>query len=157
MFETILIANRGEIACRIIATCRRMGIRAIAVYSDADAEEPPRAAGRRRGANWAAAFARELPQHRAHSRVPPKQTGAQAIHPGYGFLSENAEFAEACAAAGMVFIGPPAAAIRAMGSKAAAKELMRKAGVPLTPGYDGADQSPEFLAAAGGRRSATRS
>ena len=144
MFDSILIANRGEIACRIIATCRRMGIRAVAVYSDADATS--------RHVRLADATVRIGPPPSRESYLnierileAAKQTGAQAIHPGYGFLSENAEFAEACAAAGVVFIGPPAAAIRAMGSKAAAKEIMRKAGVPLTPGYDGAEQSGEFL------------
>jgi len=144
MFETILIANRGEIACRIIATCRRMGIRAVAVYSDADAHS--------RHVRLADAAVRigPAPSRESYLNVEcilgaAKQTGAQSIHPGYGFLSENAEFAEACAAAGLVFIGPPATAIRAMGSKAAAKELMRKAGVPLTPGYNGGEQAPEFL------------
>lgn len=144
MFETILIANRGEIACRVIATCRRLGIRAIAVYSDADAHS--------RHVRLADAAVRIGPAPSRESYLnmarildAAKQTGAQAIHPGYGFLSENTEFAEACSHAGIVFIGPPPAAIRAMGSKAAAKELMRKAGVPLTPGYDGAEQSPEFL------------
>jgi 3-methylcrotonyl-CoA carboxylase alpha subunit len=146
MFETILIANRGEIACRIIATCRRMGIRAVAVYSDADAKS--------RHVRLADAAVRigPAPSRESYLNIErildaAKQTGAQAIHPGYGFLAENAEFAEACASAGVVFIGPPPAAIRAMGSKAAAKELMRKAGVPLTPGYEGAEQSPEFLQA----------
>lgn len=146
MFETILIANRGEIACRIIATCRRMGIRAVAVYSDADAKS--------RHVRLADAAVRigPAPSRESYLNIErildaAKQTGAQAIHPGYGFLAENADFAEACKHAGIVFIGPPPAAIRAMGSKAAAKELMRKAGVPLTPGYDGAEQSPEFLQA----------
>ncbi len=144
MFDSILIANRGEIACRIIATCRKMGIRAIAVYSDADAMG--------RHVRWADAAVRIGPPPSRESYLnierileAAKLTGVQAIHPGYGFLSESAEFAEACAAAGVVFIGPPAAAIRAMGSKAAAKEIMRKAGVPLTPGYGGAEQSSEFL------------
>ena len=144
MFDTILIANRGEIACRVIATCRRMGIRAIAVYSDADANS--------RHVRLADAAVRIGPPPARESYLAidriidaAKTSGAQAIHPGYGFLAENAEFAEACARAGIVFIGPPPAAIRAMGSKAAAKELMRRAGVPLTPGYDGANQDPEFL------------
>lgn len=144
MFNSILIANRGEIACRIIATCRKMGIRAVAVYSDADAKS--------RQVRLADAAVRIGPPPSRESYLnierileAAKQTSAQAIHPGYGFLSENAEFAEACAAAGIVFIGPPAAAIRAMGSKAAAKEIMRKAGVPLTRGYDGGEQSGEFL------------
>jgi 3-methylcrotonyl-CoA carboxylase alpha subunit len=144
MFDTILIANRGEIACRIIATCRKMGIRAVAVYSDADAQS--------RHTRLADAAVRIGPPPSRESYLnierildAAKQTGARAIHPGYGFLSENEEFAEACARVGLVFIGPTPEAIRAMGSKAAAKELMRRAGVPLTPGYDGTNQDPEFL------------
>src|SRR5258708_4825420 len=143
-FGKILIANRGEIACRIIATCRRLGIRAVAVYSDADAPS--------RHVRLADEAARIGPPPARQSYIAidrildaAKKSGAQAIHPGYGFLSENAEFAEACATAGIVFIGPSPAAIRAMGSKAAAKELMRKAGVPLTPGYGGAHQAAAFL------------
>jgi len=145
MFDAILIANRGEIACRVIATCRRMGIRAIAVYSDADANS--------RHVRLANAAVRIGPPPARESYLAidriidaAKTSGAQAVHPGYGFLAENAEFAEACAQAGIIFIGPPPAAIRAMGSKAAAKELMRKAGVPLTPGYGGTNQDPKFLA-----------
>ena len=144
MFKKILIANRGEIACRVAATARRMAIKTVAVYSDADA-----------GAKHVAACDEAV--HIGGSA--PKDsylrwqkiievalaTGAQAVHPGYGFLSENADFATACVAAGLVFIGPPASAIEAMGSKAAAKQLMEKAGVPLMPGYHGADQSPELL------------
>jgi 3-methylcrotonyl-CoA carboxylase alpha subunit len=145
MFSTILIANRGEIACRVIATCRRMGIRVVAVYSDADADS--------RHVRLADAAMRIGPPPARESFLAidriieaARASGAQAIHPGYGFLSENADFAEACARAGIVFIGPSPAAIRAMGSKAAAKELMRKAGVPLTPGYDGANQDATILA-----------
>src|SRR6516225_8866236 len=144
MFDTILIANRGEIACRIIATCRRLGIRTIAVYSDADA--------RSRHVRLADAALHIGPAPATESYLAidrvidaARKSGAQAIHPGYGFLAENADFADACAAAGIVFIGPPSAAIRAMGSKAAAKALMRDAGVPLTPGYDGENQEPDFL------------
>ena len=125
-----------------------MGIRAVVVYSDADAKS--------RHVRLADAAVRIGPPPSRESYLniarileAAKQTGAQAIHPGYGFLSENAEFAEACAAAGIVFIGPSAAAIRAMGSKAAAKEIMRKAGVPLTPGYGGAEQSARVFAKAG--------
>ncbi|HLV29907.1 MAG TPA: acetyl/propionyl/methylcrotonyl-CoA carboxylase subunit alpha [Burkholderiaceae bacterium] len=144
MFDTLLIANRGEIACRVAATARRMGVRTVAVYSDADAHArhvaacdmavhiggaEPRASYLRADAIIAAA----------------KQTGAQAIHPGYGFLSENEAFAKACADAGIAFVGPPAAAIAAMGSKSAAKALMEKAGVPLVPGYHGDNQDPDFL------------
>jgi 3-methylcrotonyl-CoA carboxylase alpha subunit len=144
MFDTILIANRGEIACRIIATCRRMGIRTVAVYSDADVHSLYT-----RLADLAIRIG-QPPSRESYLNIErildaAKRSGAQAIHPGYGFLSENEGFAEACAQAGIVFIGPSPAAIRAMGSKAAAKELMRKASVPLTPGYDGTNQSPEFL------------
>ncbi len=144
MFDTILIANRGEIACRIIATCRKMGIRTVAVCSDADAQSlHARLADT--AVRIGAAPSRESYLNVDRILDTARQTGAQAIHPGYGFLSENAEFAEACARAGIVFIGPTPAAIRAMGSKAAAKELIRNAGVPLTPGYDGANQDPAYL------------
>ena len=145
MFDKILIANRGEIACRVARTARRMGIRTVAVYSDADSDAlhvgvcdeafrlgppPPRESYLNGDAIIAIA----------------RRTGAQAIHPGYGFLSENAAFATACAAAGIVFIGPPPAAIAAMGSKSAAKRIMGEAGVPLVPGYHGDDQDPALLA-----------
>ncbi len=144
LFESILIANRGEIACRVIATCRRLGIRTIAVYSDADST-----ARHVRMADTAVRIGKP-PARESYLSIPAileaaKKTGAQAIHPGYGFLSENADFADACAAQGIVFIGPPASAIRAMGSKAAAKALMRIAGVPMTPGYDGSEQDADFL------------
>ena len=136
MFQKILIANRGEIACRVIATCRRLGIATVAVYSAADAHA--------RHVDLAdEAWPIGPPPARQSYLVIEKiidaacRSGAQAIHPGYGFLAENATFAEACAAAGIVFIGPPPAAIRAMGSKAAAKTLMQHAGVPLVPGYHG--------------------
>ncbi|HSC63106.1 MAG TPA: biotin carboxylase N-terminal domain-containing protein, partial [Caldimonas sp.] len=145
MFTKILIANRGEIACRVIKTARRMGIATVAVYSDADAS-----ARHVRMADEAVhigpAAARESYLVGARIIAAAKATGAQAIHPGYGFLSENDAFAEQCAAEGLVFIGPPASAIRAMGSKSAAKTLMAKAGVPLTPGYHGDDQDPAMLA-----------
>jgi len=144
MFNKILIANRGEIACRVIKTARRMGIRTVAVYSEADAN-----ARHVRLADEAVllgpAAARESYLVAEKILDAARRTGAQAIHPGYGFLSENADFAEACAANGVVFIGPPASAIRAMGSKSAAKSLMGSAGVPLTPGYHGDDQTPELL------------
>ncbi len=144
LFDKILIANRGEIACRVMRTAKRLGIATVAVYSEADAHalhvatadeavligKPP---------------ARESYLDIARIIDAAKQTGAQAIHPGYGFLSENAAFATACETAGIVFIGPPAAAIRAMGSKAEAKALMAKAGVPLVPGYHGAEQSDARL------------
>ncbi|SFB25687.1 3-methylcrotonyl-CoA carboxylase alpha subunit [Collimonas sp. OK607] len=144
MFTKILIANRGEIACRVAATARRMGIKTVAVYSDADA-----------GAKHVAvcdeavligpAAAKESYLRADKIIEVALATGAQAIHPGYGFLSENAKFAQACAEAGLVFIGPPASSISAMGSKSAAKELMEKAQVPLVPGYHGENQDADFL------------
>jgi len=146
MFHKILIANRGEIACRVIRTANRMGVATVAVYSEADAGAlhvamadearligpPPARDSYLKGDRIIAAA---------------KETGAEAIHPGYGFLSENPEFAEACAKAGLVFIGPPASAMRAMGSKAAAKSLMQQAAVPVVPGYHGDDQDPANLLA----------
>ena len=144
MFSKVLIANRGEIACRVIATCRRLGIATVAVYSDAD-----RNARHVRLADEAIhigpAAARESYLRSDAILDAARRSGAQAIHPGYGFLSENADFADACVAAGIAFIGPPASAIRAMGDKSAAKALMAKAGVPLTPGYHGDQQAPDFL------------
>ncbi|MCG2575912.1 acetyl/propionyl/methylcrotonyl-CoA carboxylase subunit alpha [Dechloromonas sp. XY25] len=144
MFNKILIANRGEIACRVIKTARRMGIRTVAVYSEADAN-----ARHVRLADEAVllgpAAARESYLVADKIIDACKRTGAQAVHPGYGFLSENEEFAEALAANGITFIGPPASAIRAMGSKSEAKKLMGKAAVPLTPGYHGDDQTPDLL------------
>jgi 3-methylcrotonyl-CoA carboxylase alpha subunit len=144
MLESVLIANRGEIACRIIRTARQLGMRTIAVYSEADAD---------------ALFVQMADE--AHLIGPPparesylridriievaKRTNATSIHPGYGFLSERAEFAEACAANGIVFVGPPASAIKAMGLKDAAKTLVQQAGVPVVPGYHGSKQDPDFL------------
>jgi 3-methylcrotonyl-CoA carboxylase alpha subunit len=144
MFPSVLIANRGEIACRVMRTARRLGLRTIAVYSDADAD---------------AVFVRMADE--AHRIGPPparesyllgdtilavaQASGAACIHPGYGFLSENAEFAEACHKAGIAFVGPPASAIRAMGLKDAAKSLVERAGVPVVPGYHGPKQEPAFL------------
>ena len=146
MFNKILIANRGEIACRVIKTARRMGIATVAVYSEADAN-----ARHVRMADEAVligpAAASESYLRADRILYAAKSSGAQAVHPGYGFLSENDGFADACAAAGIVFIGPPASAIRAMGSKSAAKSLMAQAGVPLTPGYHGDNQDPAFLEA----------
>jgi 3-methylcrotonyl-CoA carboxylase alpha subunit len=149
VFEALLIANRGEIACRVIRTARALGLRTVAVYSEADRE----------------ALHVEL-AHEAHCIGPPRaresylcaerileaarRSRAEAIHPGYGFLSENADFAEACAGAGLAFVGPPPEAIRAMGQKGAAKERMLAAGVPVVPGYHGADQSDAALARAAG-------
>ncbi|MCA9679936.1 MAG: hypothetical protein KC464_33200, partial [Myxococcales bacterium] len=145
MFDKILIANRGEIACRVIQTARRMGIKTVAVYSEADA-----GARHVRLADEAVligpAAARESYLVIERILEAARQTGAQAIHPGYGFLSENEAFCEACDAAGITFIGPPVSAIRAMGSKSEAKKLMEAAGVPLTPGYHGDDQDPALLA-----------
>jgi 3-methylcrotonyl-CoA carboxylase alpha subunit len=145
MFDKILIANRGEIACRIAATARRLGVRTVAVYSDADA------------ASRHVAFADEAvrigppPARDSYLQgalivTAAKASGAQAIHPGYGFLSENEGFARAVADAGLVFIGPPPRALAAMGSKSEAKALMQSAAVPLVPGYHGADQDPALLA-----------
>lgn len=144
MFSKILIANRGEIACRIIHTARKMGIRTVAVYSDADRDAMHVALADEAIAIGAApARASYLDGEKIIAAA--KTSGAEAIHPGYGFLSENAGFAEACAAAGLVFIGPPAAAIRAMGGKSEAKALMSKAGVPVVPGYHSKDQAEERL------------
>ena len=146
MFDRILIANRGEIACRIVRTARRLGIETVAVHSDADAGAlHVKQADRAVRIGPAPAAESYLVGERIIEAA--RQTGAQAIHPGYGFLSENAGFAEACAAAGIVFIGPPPDAIRAMGSKSAAKALMEKANVPVVPGYHGAGQDPDALAA----------
>jgi 3-methylcrotonyl-CoA carboxylase alpha subunit len=144
VFTKILIANRGEIACRVAVTARRMGIATVAVYSDADAGAKHVAVCDEAVAIGPAA-AKESYLRADKIIQAALATGAQAIHPGYGFLSENADFAQACAAAGLVFIGPPAAAIRAMGSKSAAKVLMEKAGVPLVPGYHGDNQDADFL------------
>ena len=150
MFKKILIANRGEIACRVAATARRLGIRTVAVYSSADAN-----ARHVRACDEAVLIGGAAPRDsylRADRILEvAKATGAQAVHPGYGFLSENAAFAQACADAGIVFIGPPPAAIAAMGSKSAAKTLMEQAGVPLVPGYHGADNDPTLLAAEAAR------
>ncbi len=145
MFKKILIANRGEIACRVAATARRMAIRTVAVYSDADAQ------ARHVGAcDEAVHIGGSAPQdsYLRWERVieAAKATGAQAIHPGYGFLSENEAFARACAEAGLVFVGPPPSAIQAMGLKAESKQLMERAGVPLVPGYHGSSQDPALLA-----------
>src|SRR5260370_32931948 len=144
MFASVLIANRGEIACRVARTAARLGLRTIAVYSQADAN---------------ALHVRQCDEAYPIGPAPAaesylvidrlidvaRQSGAQCIHPGYGFLSENAEFAEACAKAGIVFVGPPPSAIRAMGLKDRAKVLMEQAGVPVVPGYHGERQEPAFL------------
>jgi 3-methylcrotonyl-CoA carboxylase alpha subunit len=150
MFSKILIANRGEIACRVIKTAHQLGIRCVAVYSEADANA--------RHVQMAdeAFLLGPAPSKDSYLRADKilaiaKQSGAEAIHPGYGFLSENEDFAKACAEAGVVFIGPPVPAIAAMGSKSAAKEIMSKAGVPLVPGYHGDNQDETFLAAEANR------
>ncbi len=144
MFKKILIANRGEIACRVAATARRMGIQTVAVYSDVDA-----GAKHVQACDEAVHVGGSAPKdsYLRWERIlqAAKDTGAQAVHPGYGFLSENEDFAKACTAAGLVFIGPPASAILAMGLKAESKRLMESAGVPLVPGYHGADQDPALL------------
>ncbi len=144
MFTKILIANRGEIACRVAATARRLGIATVAVYSDADAQAKHVAACDE-SVHLGPAPAKESYLCADKIIAAALATGAQAIHPGYGFLSENAGFAQACADAGLVFIGPPASAIEAMGSKSAAKALMEKAAVPLVPGYHGQRQESDFL------------
>ncbi|MFD2263516.1 acetyl-CoA carboxylase biotin carboxylase subunit [Lacibacterium aquatile] len=141
---TLLIANRGEIACRVIRTARQLGIRTVAVYSDADAKAA-HVAMADVAVRLGPAPARESYLKGDAIIQAAKDTGADAIHPGYGFLSENADFADACAKAGIIFVGPPASAIRAMGSKSAAKSLMEKATVPLVPGYHGEDQDAALL------------
>ncbi len=144
MFNKILIANRGEIACRVAATARRLGVKSVAVYSDADAD------AKHVVACDEAVFIGASPPRDSYLRwerilEAARATGAQAVHPGYGFLSENEAFAQACADAGLVFIGPPPSAIKAMGLKAESKQLMERAGVPLVPGYHAADQDPALL------------
>ncbi|HEX2256332.1 MAG TPA: biotin carboxylase N-terminal domain-containing protein, partial [Afifellaceae bacterium] len=144
MLKTLLIANRGEIARRILRTARRMGIRTIAVYTEADRTWP----------HWREAddavpigSGPAAESYLSIERIvdAARRSGADCVHPGYGFLSENADFAEACVAAGLIFVGPPPQAIRAMGSKAEAKTLMARAGVPVVPGYNGERQDPDFL------------
>jgi 3-methylcrotonyl-CoA carboxylase alpha subunit len=150
MFKKILIANRGEIACRVAATARRMAVKTVAVYSDADMHAKHVGA-----CDEAVHIGGSAPKdsYLRWERIieAAKATGAQAIHPGYGFLSENEEFAQACADAGLVFIGPPPSAIQAMGLKAESKQLMEKAGVPLVPGYHAAAQEPALLKKEAGR------
>ncbi|MFT7501098.1 MAG: 3-methylcrotonyl-CoA carboxylase alpha subunit, partial [Rheinheimera aquimaris] len=142
MFTKILIANRGEIACRVIKTARALGILTVAVYSEAD-----RNALHVKMADESVSIG---PSPSSESYLVGEKiiqaaldTGAEAIHPGYGFLSENAQFCRQCATNNLVFIGPPVAAILAMGSKSAAKNIMAEAGVPLVPGYHGDDQNPD--------------
>ncbi len=150
MFAKILIANRGEIACRVIKTARRLGVRTVAVCSEADTGAAHAALA---DEAWEIGPAPTRLSYLCADKIieAALNSGAQAVHPGYGFLSENADFAEACARAGLVFIGPPAAAIRASGGRSEAKALMERAGVPLVPGYHGEDQSEAVLAEAAGR------
>ena len=144
MFKKILIANRGEIACRVASTARRLGVKTVAVYSDADADAKHVAA-----CDESVHIGGSAPKdsYLRWERIidAARACGAEAIHPGYGFLSENEDFARACAEAGLVFIGPPPSAIKDMGLKAESKQLMEKAGVPLVPGYHGHDQDPALL------------
>jgi len=145
MFERILVANRGEIACRVMRTARELGVEVVAVHSDADA-----GAAHVAMADFAVHIGGSAPaeSYLRGDRIiaAALETGCAAIHPGYGFLSENPDFVEAVAAAGLVFIGPSPRAIRAMGLKDAAKRLMQEAGVPVVPGYHGADQGAGRLA-----------
>ena len=145
MFKSVLVANRGEIARRVFATARRLGVATVAVYSEADAGAA-HVADAEQAVLLGPAAARERYLGPEKIIAAAKATGAEAIHPGYGFLSENADFADAVIAAGLIWIGPPSSAIRAMGLKDAAKALMAKAGVPVTPGYLGEDQAPATLA-----------
>src|SRR5215470_16882884 len=143
-FNKILIANRGEIALRIMRTCRRLGIASVPVYSEADSRSP-----HARLADEAVCIG-PPPVRRSYLNIEriidaARRTGAQAVHPGYGFLSENAEFAAACAEAGLVFIGPSPESIRSMGLKSTARKMMAWAGLPIVPGYDGEDQDLESL------------
>ena len=144
MFKKILIANRGEIACRVAATARRLGLKTVAVYSDADASAK-HVSFCDESVHIGGSAPKDSYLRWEKIIEAAKTTGAEAIHPGYGFLSENEEFAKACAVAGLVFIGPPASAIKAMGLKSESKQLMEKAGVPLVPGYHGSDQNPAML------------
>src|SRR5450432_1535962 len=143
-FRTLLIANRGEIAARVIRTARAMGLRTVAVYSEAD-RDAMHVAMADEAVLLGPARARDSYLNIERVIAAARQSGAQAIHPGYGFLSENAEFAQACAAAGLTFIGPSVAAMRAMSSKASAKHLMQRSGVPLLPVYHGEDQDAARL------------
>src|SRR5205823_205752 len=149
MIVSLLIANRGEIACRVIRTARRLGIRTVAVYSDADAK-----ALHVRMADEAVHIgpspARESYLRGDRIIEAAVASGAEAVHPGYGFLSENADFAQAVIDAGLIWVGPKPGSIRAMGLKDAAKKLMTEAGVPVTPGYLGEDQDPKRLKKEGG-------
>ncbi|MEJ0026317.1 MAG: biotin carboxylase N-terminal domain-containing protein [Rhizomicrobium sp.] len=150
LIKTLLIANRGEIAVRVMRTARRLGIRTVAVYSDADTNALHVAAADE-AVRIGPAPVRDSYLRGDAILAAAQRTGAEAIHPGYGFLSENAEFAEACAAASVLFVGPPAGAIRAMGLKDRAKALMQQAGVPVVPGYLGDNQEADHLATEAGK------
>src|ERR671912_1382776 len=139
MFRRVLIANRGEIAVRGIRTCREMGIQSVAVYSDAD-EKAVHVAQADRAVHIGPASASDSYLNAERIVAAAQEAGAQAVHPGYGFLSENAAFASACATAGLVFIGPPPEALALMGSKIAARDVARRAGVPVVPGGVPVDQ-----------------
>ena len=144
MFDTVLVANRGEIACRVIRTLRRLGIRSVAVYTDPDAAAPHVALAD------VAVHLGPAPAYLSVDAVvdAARRAGAEAVHPGYGFLSENTAFAAACEAAGIAFVGPPSPAIEAMGDKIRAKQTVAKAGVPVVPGSDGAGLDDDALARA---------
>jgi 3-methylcrotonyl-CoA carboxylase alpha subunit len=146
MFRKILIANRGEIACRVARTAHRLGVKTVGVYSDADRFS------KHTQSVMEAHYIGNSPPAESYLRTEAiidvaKKTGAEAVHPGYGFLSENADFVGALEAEGLAFIGPPASAIRAMGSKSESKFIMTAAGVPVVGGYHGEEQNPEFLLA----------
>ena len=145
-FRKILVANRGEIACRVMRTAHRLGYRTVAVFSDADADAP-HAQQADEAVHIGASPATDSYLNISALLAAAQRTGADAVHPGYGFLSERADFAQACADAGLVFIGPSPAAMRAMGDKAAAKRRMLEAGVPCAPGFLGQDASDERLTA----------
>ena len=146
MFRTLLIANRGEIACRIARTAHRMGIRTVAVYSEAD-RDALHVQSCDEAVCIGPASARESYLNIKAIVDAAARAGAQAVHPGYGFLSENAAFAKAVLKAGMIWVGPPPAAIESMGSKSGAKAILEPAGVPMVPGYHGSNQDPDFLLA----------
>ena len=141
LFRKVLVANRGEIAVRVIRTCRVLGIPTVAVYSEADRDRAPRPRGRRGGRDRARRGAARPTCRSTALLAAARATGADAVHPGYGFLSQSGDFADAVTGAGLVFVGPPGDVHRRMGDKQAARRLMAAAGVPVVPGYDGDEQS----------------